>query len=731
MIGKVIQGRYHLEKLLGEGGFGAVYQAKDIKLERLVAIKLLNQGAKSNSDHAQRFITEAKVTSQLSHRNIPVVYEYGESEEGQLFIVTELFQGLSLEDVIDTIHLSPRQASWIANEVNEALIVAHKRGITHRDVKPPNIYIHQGTSGEEVKLLDFGIAKLNNNQSHTLTGQLFGTPYFMAPEQILGQKNISPATDMYSLGAVLFYCLTRTVPYDGDSQFMIFNKHVNSPTPLLVERHPLLTQNRLQELINFLMEKKPEDRPKSSHEAREIFAEIEYLCTQIDPNPHLNPLALAQAQQHTQISKPNPFSAELLPHIETPISEQLQVPPPLAITQGLYNTPIDPLDEIITLPPLDDHWRPTAQLHINDIMDPLADDDDTTDNISTATAHKTELDLKAIHLDTPIYGSEQVTQITATPLDPMDPNPSEGATPEEIARFKHGLEDTTGAIDLPNDNRKGISTAFAVLIFIGGLWFSLSLFGEDVATSKVDQTELKNSAGTTNVDVNSNNKVSNEPSLPLPIRDSNQNLETQTTNKLGSGEKDVLTIDEPILALPRAEIKKSKLSKRSPQAKKTKTKNLSHKRHSASKKRTQQSKKRPLRSKQKQNKTYNKARYKPSQSKQGALAQKTTSGSSSSKLQNIKSIQLRVSPRKASYLTGDKIRVTSKILSVNGELKDHPLNYILKPLKGGKDLISSRPYLTLKQGSWSLKACSRKQAVCSSNIKLIVYDPSALINLDD
>ena len=80
--------------------------------------------------------------------------------------------------------------------------------------------MHQGSSGEEVKLLDFGIAKLNNNQSHTLTGQLFGTPYFMAPEQILGQKNISPATDMYSLGAVLFYCLTRLF-HDGDSQFMI------------------------------------------------------------------------------------------------------------------------------------------------------------------------------------------------------------------------------------------------------------------------------------------------------------------------------------------------------------------------------------------------------------------------------------------------------------------------------------------------------------------------------
>ena len=225
MIDKVIQGRYHLEKLLGEGGFGAVYQARDIKLERFVAIKLLNQSAKSNPDHAQRFITEAKVTSQLSHRNIPIVYEYGESEQGQLFIVTELFQGSSLEGVIDSTSLSPRQASWIINEVNEALIVAHKRGITHRDVKPPNIYVHRGSSGEEVKLLDFGIAKLNNNQSHTLTGQLFGTPYFMAPEQILGQKNISPATDMYSLGAVLFYCLTGTVPYDGDSQFMIFNNN--------------------------------------------------------------------------------------------------------------------------------------------------------------------------------------------------------------------------------------------------------------------------------------------------------------------------------------------------------------------------------------------------------------------------------------------------------------------------------------------------------------------------
>lgn len=701
MIDKVIQGRYHLEKLLGEGGFGAVYQARDIKLERLVAIKVLNQSAKSNPDHAQRFITEAKVTSQLSHRNIPIVYEYGESEEGQLFIVTELFQGLSLEDVIDSVHLTPRQASWIINEVNEALIVAHKRGITHRDVKPPNIYLHQGPSGEEVKLLDFGIAKLNNNQSHTLTGQLFGTPYFMAPEQILGQKNISPATDMYSLGAVLFYCLTRTVPYDGDSQFMIFNKHVNSPTPQLLERNPKLNDSRLQELINHLMEKKPEDRPKDSYSAREVFTEIEYLCTQLDPEPRLTILTLAQSQQNTQISAPHEYTIDRLSQVKTPVAEKLQVPPPLALTQGLYNKPIDPIDEIITIPPLDDHWRPTAQLHVNDIIDPLADDDDTTDDIGSNSAHQTNPDLGPIHLTPQVYDSEQVTQVTTSPIE-SSTSSSETISNQEIARFKRELEDITGAVDWPGENRKSLSIFLALVIFGIGLWFSLSLFADDPAPTPISE-QLKSIPPKVDKAI----EISST-SLPLPLRDQ----DITTPNRMSD-------LEESSLALPRASHKIEEITVRSPSNVKAKIR--SKKAHTASQKKSTH--RRKTKSSKGKTKTKNSVKRKK--------RSKTRRAGHSIHANKVKSIQLRVSPRKASYLTGDKIRVIAKAVSTKGELKNHSLKYILSPLKGGSQIKSNKSYLSLQQGSWLLKACTLNQSVCSSSIKLIVYDPSSLINLDD
>jgi serine/threonine protein kinase len=698
MIGKVIQGRYHLERLLGEGGFGAVYQAEDVKFERLVAVKLLHQTAKSNPDHAQRFITEAKITSQLSHRNIPVVYEYGESEEGQLFIVTELFTGASLEEIIDEISLSPRQASWIANEVNEALVVAHQKGITHRDVKPPNIYIHQGSSGEEVKLLDFGIAKISNTQSHTLTGQLFGTPYFMSPEQILGQKNISPATDMYSLGAVLFYCLTRTVPYDGDSQFMIFNKHVNAPTPSLVERAPYLDHIRLQELINCLMEKKPEDRPRNSQEARELFTEIEYVTTLLDRTPRQNPLQFLQRNGETQLKGYSSYDSDHLPHLKTPLATQPQVPAPLALTGGFFDMPSDHhLDEIVTLPPLDDHWRPTAKLDISEIENPLLGDDDTTDNMrrSAIEERRTLTNISASR-----YDSEQVTQLSVTPLMQQGSMSQDAFTSQDVQFFERGLEELTGTVDKPTMmNRFSIAS----LVFVIGILISLFFSENPSDTSNQNQVSVVSHPIASSDTLNQPLDQSVVVSLPLPV--------------------ETVDIDSSVLELPVTEELALPIVTKAPTQTKRRTTAKST-RHAKSKRK----KSKKIHSSQRSGKENRQKK----RAKRSFLSKRSVKRSKGAKAQQVSKVTLRVIPHKPSYLTGDKIRLSSSAYMGTKVPIKAKLNYtLIQTNEGNVKKSFSVNSLTLQQGTWQLKACAQKVGVCSGAVKLIVYDPSSLINLDE
>ena len=231
MIGQTINNRYYIQKLLGKGGFGSVYRALDQHLEREVAIKILSFNAQKNPEQAERFIAEAKITSRLQHRNILTLYDFGQMYGGSLFIVSELLNGTSLDEVLNRYPLSIPQTFHVLQQVTEAIEEAHRHGITHRDVKPPNLFIHQVGDREELKLLDFGIAKVSGEDNNTLTGQLFGTPYYMSPEQIYGSKNITNTTDIYSLGVLAYHCLTGHVPFDGNSQYVIFNKHIKSPVP--------------------------------------------------------------------------------------------------------------------------------------------------------------------------------------------------------------------------------------------------------------------------------------------------------------------------------------------------------------------------------------------------------------------------------------------------------------------------------------------------------------------
>ncbi len=226
--GDTIAGRYELEALVGSGGMSDVYCAHDAQLDRRVAIKILHERFATDSEYVERFRHEARSVAQLGHPNIVTVIDRGE-DEGRQFIVFEFVEGENLKELIAREGALPlRQAVDIAIVVADGLAFAHDRGIVHRDIKPQNVLL---SSGGAVKVTDFGIARsLEVERGVTQTGTVVGTGEYLSPEQANGGA-VSPATDVYSLGVVLWEMLTGRVPFEGDNFVAVALRHVNEPAP--------------------------------------------------------------------------------------------------------------------------------------------------------------------------------------------------------------------------------------------------------------------------------------------------------------------------------------------------------------------------------------------------------------------------------------------------------------------------------------------------------------------
>jgi eukaryotic-like serine/threonine-protein kinase len=248
-------GKYELEKFLG-GGMSHVYRAKDSVLGRRVALKILTPQGSADAEAKARFLLEARMASSINHENIISVYDFGE-EQGRPFIVMEFLEGESLRDAIKNGHLgSFRRRLKIASQVGRALDYIHARKIIHRDIKPENIHLDPAA---RVKLVDFGIAKTEGMQ---LTGAGFtlGTPYYMAPEQVLG-KPLTPQADVYAFGILLFELVTGSKPVNGDTVEKIFQQILYDPLNL----EPLVrldTPPRLIDLIARCTAKQLAQRPQ-------------------------------------------------------------------------------------------------------------------------------------------------------------------------------------------------------------------------------------------------------------------------------------------------------------------------------------------------------------------------------------------------------------------------------------------------------------------------------------
>jgi len=254
--GKLYGDRYRLVKRIATGGMGEVWQAQDEVILRQVAIKILKQQYMGDPDFVERFRTEAKHAAMINHDGIANVYDYGE-DDGSAYLVMELVPGESLSSILEREKTLPdQQVISIIAQTALALDAAHREGLVHRDIKPGNLLI---SPEGQVKITDFGIARVANQVSLTQTGQVMGTVQYLAPEQATG-KPASASGDIYSLGIVAYEALAGKRPFKGETQMAIAMAQINeTPSPL-----PEHIDAKLAKLVMDCMAKKPDQRPSSA-----------------------------------------------------------------------------------------------------------------------------------------------------------------------------------------------------------------------------------------------------------------------------------------------------------------------------------------------------------------------------------------------------------------------------------------------------------------------------------
>ncbi|HEY9713012.1 MAG TPA: serine/threonine-protein kinase, partial [Chroococcales cyanobacterium] len=280
-IGKVFADRYEIESILGFGGMSVVYKAKHKLMDRTVAIKMLHNKLKEDSVARDRFQVEAQACSSLNHQNVITVYDFGVTSDGEPFFVMDCLEGESLKDLIDRkFRLTVDRALPIFRQIADGLDAAHKKGIVHRDLKPANVILVKQDDGSEcVKLVDFGIAKVmpqEGKEAHRLTqtGEVFGSPLYMSPEQCKG-KDLDNRSDIYALGCVMYEALSGIPPFEGGSFLETMNMHVgNEARPINDVEADAKVPREIQDVIDRCMEKNPDQRFQSAAEVRDVITAV-------------------------------------------------------------------------------------------------------------------------------------------------------------------------------------------------------------------------------------------------------------------------------------------------------------------------------------------------------------------------------------------------------------------------------------------------------------------------
>jgi len=274
-VGALFAGRYQIIEELGEGGMGFVYKALDTEIQEKVALKILRPEISADQKIIERFRNELKLARKISHQNVCRMYDL--AKEGSVYYIT--MEHVSGEDLKSTLtrvgHLSIRKALEIAKQIAQGLAEAHRRGVTHRDLKPHNIMIdREGV----VRIMDFGIARSSFTQGLTESGMMIGTPEYMSPEQSLGEP-VDARSDIYSFGIVLFELLTGTVPFKGDTAVGVALKQTTDLPPEPRSLNPQIPA----ELNTLILKSLEKDKSKRSQSFDQIFAEIDRIEKSIPP----------------------------------------------------------------------------------------------------------------------------------------------------------------------------------------------------------------------------------------------------------------------------------------------------------------------------------------------------------------------------------------------------------------------------------------------------------------
>ncbi len=274
-VGKVIDGRYEIQQRVGEGGMGVVYKARQMSIDRVIALKMLNQQMQGDQQWVQRFYNEAKACSRLQHPNTIRMFDFGQTQDGRLFMTMEFLDGISLRDALQRGPLAPQRVVKILIQCCASLAEAHSIGIIHRDIKPDNVFLlNMAGSPDFVKLLDFSVAKLlEGDRMKTQAGVVFGTPQYMSPEQGRGAP-LDARSDLYALGVLAFEMLTGNVPFNDDNPMTVIQMHLHAAIPPMPDSVPY----PVQQIVRRAMEKDAARRYQSSGEmmqhCQQVFAEL-------------------------------------------------------------------------------------------------------------------------------------------------------------------------------------------------------------------------------------------------------------------------------------------------------------------------------------------------------------------------------------------------------------------------------------------------------------------------
>jgi serine/threonine-protein kinase len=262
LVGIIVDERYEVLQLLGEGGMGCVYRVRHRVLGRYFALKALRQELAYDQLTAERFVQEARAAAAISHPNVVTITDFGLLDSGQPYFVMELLEGRTLCSLMrERGVFSPKEALCVAREVASALAAAHDAGIIHRDLKPDNVVLlNPNYSLSQLKVLDFGLAMVHGNHRLTREGFVFGTPRYMSPEQASGES-IDGRVDVYALGIVLYEMLTGRAPFDSDSYMGVLTKQLYAePLPPSQVNQLLLAYPEIDDIVLRCLRKNREER---------------------------------------------------------------------------------------------------------------------------------------------------------------------------------------------------------------------------------------------------------------------------------------------------------------------------------------------------------------------------------------------------------------------------------------------------------------------------------------